>query len=265
MILLAGHVLGTSMAASARPALTFLVVQVAVASTTWATGDVAPAAVGWLLSPAAMTVAFVAALIEVLAKADEDLSEILRELHVDHVLGAMSSMTAALLFVAFGADQGVGQPGGVAGAIQVAEAAGLPWWGDAGVVVAALLVTLAVSWIRGEIHEALEAVQLAVVWQRIEAGGVLVVLALALFSPAVGLVVMLVLAASLGLVGLGLGRLEAWADQRRRRDCPACAHRARVEATLCSGCGGRLEPTDGPLAEVPFRERLAALRKVSAP
>ena len=260
MTLLVAHVLGSSMAASARPALTFLVVQVTVASAMWATGAAPPAALAWLLSPAAMAVAGTAAFVELLAQADEDLSEILRELHVDHVLGAMSSMTSELLFVAFGADAGVGQPGGVAGAIQVAEQAGLPWWGDVGVVAAALVVTMAMSWVRGEIHEALEAVQLKSVWQRLEAGGVLVVLALALFSPAVGLVVLVLLAVALALVGLSIHQLEGWADDRSRTDCPACGHRVRVEATLCSSCRTALAPSAGPLAEISVRQRIARLR-----
>jgi len=73
---------------------------------------------------------------------------------------------------------------------------------------------------------------------RLEEGGLLVALILAWAFPLLLLVAMVMLSMLTSLM-FGMSWLV---DRARRRGCPHCGHRARVEAVRCPRCQERLDP-----------------------
>ena len=131
----------------------------------------------------------------------------------------------------------------VARAVAIIEASQARGAGKVFLFAAALALQFAMTWVRGEIKELAEELELEQLWAWLETGGVTVGVVLLVLAPAVmllfaiGLVVMSVGA----LLTVRLGRIAL--DAARRRPCPACAARIRIEACRCPKCKAEVAPT----------------------
>lgn len=305
MTMLLGRLLGAAAMASGRPAGTFFVVLLLTAVTV--DPALLPSGLGWTLSPLAVGLAGVAALVELVLQHIEGVDELLREAHVSHVASGLLMVPASMLLLLVSATGQVAEEASVeelvsrgltpeqaeqvvAEGLERVEAeldaaglegtaawepgvqtSGLPADPDAaaegGAVAAdlvqavvrveatdhstpvkalllggALAMNLLLSWMRGELKEVAEDVGLEKLWAWLEGGGVLVAAVLLVLLPQ--LLLALTLAFCFFMVGcwlLGRGWTAAL-DARRRRPCPHCERRIRVEALCCAACGRAVEP-----------------------
>lgn len=121
-------------------------------------------------------------------------------------------------------------------------ASGRPPLEQAGFLALALFINLALTWVRGEVRDFVEGIHLERIWAWLETGGVFAGLVLLAIAPAIGLALVLVLAAGSIALWLGTRAAAAVADAARRRACPACSQNIRVEAQRCRFCHAEVEP-----------------------
>ena len=239
MITLVAEVLAGTVASTARPAATLLVVQLLAR---WAlhTGHATPSPVmGWAVSNVALAAGAVFTLLEFLLHREGTLARALRQARVERAISFAGTLAASLVFVTLGVPAS-GRAPDLAGAGDVVGSSSRPLWVSVPLVGVALGLNYAMGWARGKLMERLEDMDLDDVWRRIEGGGVIAVLLVLALSPVVAVFLAGVAAGALAGVGLGV---RAWArarDRRARRACPACGYAAREEASRCAGCKGEL-------------------------
>ena len=94
----------------------------------------------------------------------------------------------------------------------------------------------------GPVLEFLHTFELSKVWLRLETGGVVVVLAMLPLMPVVMVILVVLFSLVLGAVAWTVRGTRQFLDQRVRVPCSHCGHAVRPEASVCSSCGGALEP-----------------------
>jgi hypothetical protein len=239
MTLLA-EVLASTVASTARPAATLLVVQLLAR---WAlhAGHATPStSLGWAVGNAAIAVAAILTLLEYLLHREGTLARALRQAKVERAVSMAGTLAASLVFVTLGVPAS-GRTPDLAGATDVMVASTRPLWVTGPLVLFALGLNYAMGWARERLMERLEDLDLDDVWRTIENGGVAAVLLVLALSPVMAVVLALVAVGALGVASL---TVRAWArarDRRARRPCPACGYAAREEASRCAGCKGSLE------------------------
>lgn len=261
---------GVAFTASPRPALTFFVVQVVVAFCTrmgWVAMD---PGLAWLVSVPCLIVAFVLAGLEIAARHDEEIDELLRDFKIGHVLGAFGTFSACLVFGALGLPEeealdlvegSVARDMGVAASLAASsEQSDLVRYGAVGGGVG---LNLGVTHLRGRVLEFLSYFDLDKQWHRIETGGVLGVVTLIVWLPVLALGVVVLMTLVLGALAVSVAMAEKWADERGRRDCPGCNTAIRKEASLCFQCGTSVEPEVvlGSTMEGRWQRMMATLRR----
>ena len=239
MITLVAEVLAGTVASTARPAATLLVVQCLAR---WAlhTGHATPSTtMGWAVADPAIVAAAVLALLEYLLHREGTFARALRQAKIERALSLAGTLAVSLVFTTLGVPAPAGAPD-LSEAAAVAQASTRPAWVTGPLVLGAMGANYAMGWARGELMERLEDMDLDDVWRRIEGGGVVAVLLVLALSPVLAVVLAVLAAGALAAVGLGV---RAWArarDRRARRACPGCGYAAREEASRCAGCKGEL-------------------------
>ncbi|HJN73010.1 MAG TPA: hypothetical protein QGF58_03650 [Myxococcota bacterium] len=261
---------GVAFTASPRPGLTFFVVQVTVAFVSrmgWVTME---PALAWLISLPCVMIAFVMAGLEILARHDEEIEELLRDFNLTHVLGVFGTFTGCLVFAALGlpeeealglVEEGASHDVGTAMALASAsEQSDVVRYGAIGGGVA---MNLGITSVRGRIIEFFSCFDLDKQWHRIETGGVVGVLTLLIWLPVLALVLVVLLTLALGVIAVAVKVAEKWADERGRRECPSCETKVRKEASLCFQCRSALEPEVvlGSTVESQWQRMMATLRR----
>jgi len=240
-----------SFTSAARPGLTFFAVQCFAAVMVRLDMAVLPGALSWLVSFPAIGIAATLAVLELIAQHEEEVSEVLRELKIDHLLGAFGAFSATLMFSTLGLPEveaqelmGVSSAAGtdLANAVQQTTQTEHPTEVQVAAIGSAVSINLALTWVRGKIHEVLDEFDLKGIWQKIETGSVGGLLIVVIFLPVVALVVVAFLSIALFVMGLLISRVQQWHDQNSRVDCVHCEHQVRVEAHRCPACKGALVP-----------------------
>lgn len=238
--------------AAARPAVTFAVVQAMAALLVWNGHATIPDGLSWLVSPAAVLFGVVFAGLETMARHDPDFEELLSDLHLDKAVGAFGALAAPLLFATMGLpeSEALSIGGGAAASsadpvsstLAVAVASDRPPVVTAAAVGGAVGINAALTWARAEVLEFLHTFELSKVWLRLETGGVVVVLAMLPLMPVVMVILVVLFSLVLGAVAWTVRGTRQFLDQRVRVPCSHCGHAVRPEASVCSSCGGALEP-----------------------
>ena len=262
---------GVALTASPRPALTFFVVQLVVAVCVRMDWVVMQPGLAWLISVPAVIVAFVLAGLEIAARHDEEIEELLVEFKVAHLLGVFGAFSGCLVFAALGLpeDEALGLAEGAEDfgtAMALASASEQDPALRYGAVGGGLVLNVGVTTARGRIIEFLAHFDLDKQWHRIETGGVLGVLTLLVWLPVIALAVVVLLSLAVGLLAASVSLAERWLDQRGRRPCPSCGAEVRKEASLCFQCRAALEPEVvlGTTMGSKWKRMLAALRRQPA-
>lgn len=249
--------LGPAITSAARPAATFWGVQLMVSVFVYQELASVPAAMQWLISPAALLLAGALAGLETAAKHDPDIAGVLRDLKLDNVTGAFGAFSAALLFAA------LGMPEAQASALIDTEAAanlthttlGLlslsesgtaaePGFGvQAAIIGAAVALNLGLTWLRSQFLEFVDDFGLGALWAKLETGGVVGVLILLPFLPLIVFAFLIIFALLLSALALAARRAERSADRRARLACANCGYQLRAEASLCAACKTERTPT----------------------
>jgi hypothetical protein len=243
---------GASFTSASRPALTFFVVQTMAAFSVrmdWAT---LPDGMRWLVSFPALGIAATLTVLEMLAQHEPEVSELLRELKIDHLLGAFGAFSAALVFAALGLPEEearslvegsiTGTGGDLTLAVESTVATQHPPSVQAAAIGGALSLNLALTWLRGHVHALLDEFDLKGIWQRIETGGVVGLLAVIVFLPVLALGIITLMTLVLAAFGWAAHRAQQWSDARGRVPCAHCEHPVPAEALRCSACGSTLSP-----------------------
>ena len=212
---------------------------------------IVPEAMAWLHSPVAFGLAGVLALLEVLAHHQDDISELLQETGVDKLLSVFGAFSAAMLFGSLGlpVEEAVELMGtqtsaqaDVTEAVYVAAQSGYPAWLQGVAVATGVTLNLGLTTVRGRIIYALDDFGLKGVWQRIETGGIIGILALTPFLPVLMFLMVLavvIVFASFGVLLLGADKVL---DRTGRYRCEACETLVRQEASVCPSCHIALTP-----------------------
>ena len=246
--------IGPSITAAARPAVTFLGVQICVALLVSYDLATVPNAMSWLISAPAIVVAAVLAGMETAAKHDPDVAAILRDLQVDNLTGAFGAFSAGLLFAALGMPEAQAaalmesagapvEPNGVLGATAAAAATDHSTAVQAGAVGGAVGLNLGLTWLRSQLLEFVDDFELGKLWARIETGGVVGVLILLPLLPLIASGFLAVFALFLVAAAFAARAAARAIDRRRRVPCETCGYEVRVEASLCPECQTEREPT----------------------
>ena len=239
MITLVAEVLAGTVASTARPAATLLVVQLLARWAVHTGHATSSGTMGWAVSNGAIAAGAVFALLEYLLHREGTLARALRQAKVERAISLAGTLAASLVFVTLGVPAS-GRTPDLAGATDLVESSSRPLWVTGPLVLASLGLNYAMGWARGQLMERLEDMDLDDVWRRIESGGVVAVLLVLALSPVVAVALAGIAAGALATVGLGV---RAWArarDRRARRPCPACGWAAREEAARCAACKGTL-------------------------
>jgi len=243
---------GASFTSAARPGLTFFAVQCFAAVMVRMDMAVLPEALSWLVSFPAIGVAATMAVLELIAQHEEEVSEVLRELKIDHLLGAFGAFSATLMFAALGLPEeeaqalmGVSSAAGtdLVNAVEQTAQTEQSTQMQMGALGAAVSINLALTWVRGRIHEVLDEFDLKGIWQKIETGSVGGLLVVLIFLPLVALFMVAFLTVVLFVMGLLISRMQKWRDQNSRIACVHCQHMVRIEAHRCLACKGELIPS----------------------
>ncbi len=266
--------IGPSITAAARPAATFLGVQLVVALLVHQDLAAVPQMMQWLISAPAIVAAAVLAGLETAAKHDPDIAAILRDMQVDNVTGAFGAFSAALLFAALdmpeveaaalvdGAAGSMDNPmgestgnqaaesGGVLGAVATAAASEHRMEVQATAVGLAIGLNLGLTWLRSQLLEFIDDFELGRMWARIETGGVVGVLILLPLLPLVAFGFLIFLTAVLATVALTARAAQRVADRRARVPCKNCDYQVREEASLCPKCKTERQPTAEPASGI---------------
>lgn len=268
---------GPSITAAARPAVTFLAVQVVVAIMVAQDVAALPAALEWLVSVPAIVVAAVLAGLETAAKHDPDIAAVLRDLQVDNLTGAFGAFTAALLFAALGMPEAdatalvdgapvpVGDDGGVLDATAAAASSDLGTPVQVGAVGAAVGINLGLTWLRSQLLAFVDDFDLGRLWARIETGGVVGVLILLPLLPLIIFSFLVFFALALAAGALAARAAQRAMDRRARVECDSCGYAVRKEASLCPECKTAREPAMGHASGVSAALSALKSRTSSAP
>lgn len=238
---------GGAITSAARPALTFLVVQLFAAALVRLDYATLPPSFAWLVSIPAIAVAALLAVLELMAQHDE-IGSVLRDLHVEPLLGAFGAFSVGLLFAALGLPEADAQALLPTQAADLARATHSAVASDASegmklaVIGASVALNLGLSWLRGQVMDWLAQLALDESWARLESGGVLAALVLMVFFPVIALVLLVLIAAALGALGLVIHGAQRLIDRLERAPCPGCGAAVRPEASLCASCRRELEP-----------------------
>jgi hypothetical protein len=251
--------IGPAITAAARPAASFLGVQIIVAIMVAQEFASLPESMQWLISVPALVVAAVLAGLETAAKHDPDIAAILRDLQVDNLTGAFGAFTAALLFAALGIPEaqaaalvegarsagGAGLAANAGGLLDATATAASSEHGTAlkvGAIGGALGLNLGLTWMRSQILEFVDDFELGRLWARIETGGVVGVLILLPLLPLIAFGFLLFFALVFVAVAFAVRLARRVADERARGGCETCDYQVRAEATLCPECKTEREP-----------------------
>lgn len=128
-------------------------------------------------------------------------------------------------------------------AIRVLEQSQLNTGEKSVLFLVAFALQWAMTWVRGEVREYVDDLELSSVWAWVETGGIGVGVALLVLAPP--LILAFSIVAALLSFGLWLFiRVTAHAvDRARRRPCPSCEASIRTEALRCFACGTDVTPT----------------------
>ncbi len=249
---------GPSIAATARPATAFLVIQLTVIGLVNQEMATVPVAFEGLLSMPIVGVVAILALLETAAAHDPDISTLLRDFNVDRVTGAFGALGCALLFVALGMPESVASAM-VDGPADVVTASGgiLDAAGEAAatehstgiqtlVVGLAVALNLGLVWLRSQLLLFIYEFELGKLWARIETGGVVGLLILLPFFPLIIFGVLVLLACAMAALALAARTASHIIDRRSRIPCEGCGEKIRVESSLCPKCGAKRQPTAAP-------------------
>ncbi|MFP4600695.1 MAG: hypothetical protein ACLFVJ_20745 [Persicimonas sp.] len=264
--------IGPSITAAARPAATFLGVQLVVALLVHQELAAVPLVMQWLISAPAIVAAAVLAGLETAAKHDPDIAAILRDMQVDNVTGAFGAFSAALLFAALGMPEaeaaalvdgaadpmndpldgpnGDSETGGVLGAVATAAASEHRMEVQTAAVGLGLGLNLGLTWLRSQFLEFIDDFELGRMWARIETGGVVGVLILLPLLPLVAFGFLVFWTALLVIVALAARAAQRVADRRARVPCENCDYQVREEASLCPKCKTERQPITEPASGV---------------
>jgi hypothetical protein len=246
---------GPSITAAARPAVTFLAIQLTVAGLIQYELATVPDSFAWLVSLPAIVVAIVLAALETAAKHDPDVAAVLRDLKVDNLTGAFGAFSVALLFSALGlpeseatalVEEGAIGGGGLLDATATAVSTDHGGAVQTGAIAGAVGLNLGLGWLRSGLLEFVDDFELGKLWARIETGGVVGVLVLLPFLPLVALAFMVLFAIGLVIVSVMARAASNFVDQRSRVVCDTCGYRVRVEASLCPECRTGRQPAAEP-------------------
>jgi hypothetical protein len=171
----------------------------------------------WMSGNVGLAILLALVIVEELAEQDEDLQAVFDVFA--YALRGGAGALAANTIQASAAEAGLALPG----------------WGAA--LLGAALAT-ATHHLRAQLHDQLRGVGDSVLSPRtwlawLELGGVLGLMVAIVLAPVFALA--FVLLASAGGLALLLAKRAA-EDRLRRRDCPSCGARARVEASRCPSC-----------------------------
>ena len=234
--------------AASRPALTLLAIQGAVLAQFYV-GSNPVATDHWLVSPGAIAAGLALAVVELLIEHEADAEELYRTLHLDKILRAVCVVATSHLLTAAKLPNDLAANGRtLASAGEAGDLAGQlggtaqPWWLVLSIAGGALTLNLLLTWVRGRLLERIGDIGLVGLWQKLETGGVVALLAVLALAPVLVLGLFLVLTLLLVAATLLGHAWEQALDRRRRRACPHCAAPIRVEALLCRQCRGDVEP-----------------------
>ena len=242
--------LSPSIAAAARPGLTFVAIQILCAVLVHTDAVTIAPSLAWLVSLPALVVAAVFAVLETASRHDPEVAAVLRDLHVDKITGAFGAFSAALLFSALGLREtevaalaGAVEPGGLLEATSTAAATEHTTAVEVGAIGGAVVINGGLTWLRGELLEFLDSFELGRVWAYLETGGVAAALLLLPLLPLVAAAFLVAFAIGLVVIALLARAARRWADSRDRVPCGHCDFRVRPEASLCPRCQTEREPT----------------------
>lgn len=251
-------IFGPAITSTARPAATFLAVQITVVALVYRDLAAVPEWLDVLVSVPVIAFVGVLAALEMVATHDPDIAAILRDLNVDRVAGAFGALSAALLFSALGLPEAEamglveGQGAVLATAGGVFDATGAAVAADFNTAIQVVAIGLAVALnigltrLRAGLLLFVDEFRLGTLWARIETGGVVGVLILLPLFPLVVLAFLTLLMVGLALFSAAVWSASKTMDQRFRTPCKECGHRLRVEASRCPQCGDEREPTARP-------------------
>jgi len=240
---------GPSITAAARPAVTFLAVQLTVVGLIHYELATVGSDFAWLISPPAIVVAAVLASLESAAKHDPDFAALLRDFRVDNITGAFGAFSAALLFTTLGLPDAEAaslvegaDSSGLLQATATAITADRSSLVQISAIGGALGMNLGLTWLRSELLEFVDDFDLGKWWARLETGGVVGVLVLLPFLPVIVLVFVITFAVVLSVVALVSRAAAKLADERARVACEECGYAVREEASVCPDCGTSRTP-----------------------
>ena len=249
LVRLLAQTFSSSILNSARPALTFFTIQLAVIYMSWMEVAVVPDNFAWLISPVTISVAGFLAILEHFALHEEDVQNMLHEFNVTPLLSAFGAFASALLFSSLG--------------LPVEEAANLIDGESSNkiteatqnvmtshhsaeqkfmIVIASVAGNVILTHYRVKLYLWLDEMSLEKVWLRIETGGVLVALGLLVFAPLLCLVLLFVLLIAGAIFTVAINKAQAVMDARNRYGCPHCGNMIRVEALYCYSCHNDVTP-----------------------
>jgi hypothetical protein len=244
---LAAKTMAPAVSASARPALTFAVVDVAAAIAVRHGHASLPPSSAWLVSTTMIVVAVVFAIVEAIAHHDTDIAAILRDVHADKMLTVFGALSSAALLTALGAPtEAPIRPEPVNA--EVIEAVRLTAASHASPTlrVAAIGVSvvgsLGLSWVRSKLLSALDRLHLSSVWAKLETGGTLALMLAVVLAPMLAVLLMTGSVVAMCAISASVHIMSRARDALARRPCPSCNLRIRREASLCHGCRTEIEP-----------------------
>lgn len=260
--------IGPSITAAARPAATFLAIQITVVALIDHDLAALPESFAWVVSaPTIIAVALIAAL-EAAVKHDPDIAAILRDFRVDNITGALGALGAALLFMALGlpeseaaalaTDGGLGEAGGALDALALAAASEHQTGAQVAAMGAAVGINMGLGWLRAQLLELVDDFDLGKLWARLETGGVVGVLILLPLLPLVVFGFLVLSALVLAALALAARAATQAIDRRCRVACDGCGFEVRVEASICPACKAARRPTAQPSSGL--RAAYSALR-----
>lgn len=244
---------GLSALAAARPALAFFLVQLGTGIAARLDWISVPPALAWLVSFVAIGAGLFFAILEFVAFHQEDLAELLDDLYITRLAGALSAFTSSLLLAVSGAPMAevnasmpVLEPGsaehGMIEALQLAQASEAPLWLQVASVGTAVVVNLAFGWLRARVVRVIRDAAMGGWWSWIESGGVLAFFLLLPFLPVLLALLLVLTAVVAGALLLAFRFGSVVVDRRHRRPCPACQTSIREEALVCYDCGASVLP-----------------------
>jgi hypothetical protein len=247
-------IIGPSITAAARPAATFLGIQILVAFLISHDLATLPEAMQWIVETPAIGTGMALAILENIAKHDMGLAAILRDSRVDNIFSAMGAAAAALLFIALGMPEseaialveGSVDPTGSGGLLDATAGA---MTGEhslalqAGAIGGGLGINLGLTRLRSQLLEFVEEFEIGQIWARIETGGVIGVMILLPLLPLVVFTFLVAFTLVFVALAFAVRTAQRVADQRARVACETCDYQVRVEASLCPECRTEREPT----------------------